>query len=94
MTPANRQAPQEFKEQGNVVMKLLGTSKHKENKAGNTETKNSLSEFLETKIHRNKKKILAGNKGTQGEFCCEQGNTDVPERPLTAGETYKNAAMD
>ena len=55
-----------------MALKLLGTREQKENKAGNTGTKAVFGEQGTTKS----KKILFGNKGTQGKFCLEQGNKE------------------
>ena len=53
-----------------MALKLLGTREQKENKARNTGTE---AVFREQGTPKSKKKMLLGNKGTQGKFCWEQG---------------------
>ena len=49
-----------------MALKLLGIREQKENKAGKTGTKAVFREQRTPKIE----KMLLGNKGTPGEFCC------------------------
>ena len=69
-------SPRGFREQGNVVKKLLGTR----------EQKSCVGDFRkrEDQNRKNTFRVL-GNKGKQRKFCWEKGNIDHPWETLGNG---------
>ena len=75
--------PPGFREQSNMVIKLLGTRTQKEGKAGSTGTKAVFVIFYFRNWNWPKsKKLSYGTKEHKGEFCWEPGNEETPPSPL------------
>ena len=72
---ASLRLPRGFREQENMAINFLGTWEQKENKTWNTGAK------VYTKITE----ILLANPETQGNFCWEHGNMDLPPTPRPPG---------